>query len=66
MSAIVVVLFPVIASIDNACTYHYILGERYRLDQKSSTVTLNFWFDIESYDRCEFTDALQIRLITIL
>jgi hypothetical protein len=55
-------LFPVIASIDNALPIStYILGERVpeTKDKSQVLITLNFWFDIESYDQCcEFTDAI--------
>jgi hypothetical protein len=54
-------LFPDIASIDNALPIStYILGERVpeTKDQSQVLITLNFWFDIESDQCCEFTDAI--------
>lgn len=55
-------LFPIVASIDNQLPLStYVLGERLpeTKDKSQITVTLNFWFNIESYDQCcEFTDAI--------
>lgn len=55
-------LFPIVASIENSLPLTtYVLSERTPLtkDESQIIVTLNFWFDIESYDACcEFTDTI--------
>lgn len=55
-------LFPIVASIENQLPLAtYVLGDRLpeTKDKSQITVTLNFWFNIESYDQCcEFTDAI--------
>lgn len=55
-------LFPVVASIENELPLAtYVLGERLpdTKDKSQILVTLNFWFDQESYDQCcDFTDAI--------
>lgn len=55
-------LFPIIASLENDLPLStYVLGERLpeTKDKSQLVVSLNFWFDVESYDQCcEFTDAI--------
>jgi hypothetical protein len=55
-------LFPIIAGIENTLPLTtYVLGERLpeTKDQGQLVITLNFWFNIESYDACcDFTDKI--------
>lgn len=55
-------LFPIVASLENTLPLTtYVLSEKTPLtkDVSQIIITLNFWFDIESYDQCcEFTDTI--------
>lgn len=55
-------LFPIVASIENTLPLStYVLSERtpYTKDRSQINITLNFWFNIESYDQCcDFTDTM--------
>lgn len=55
-------LFPIVAGIENTLPLTtYVLGERMpeTKDNGQLVITLNFWFDVESYDECcDFTDKI--------
>lgn len=55
-------LFPIVASIENGFPLStYVLSERLpqTKDKSQIEITLDFWFNIESYDQCcEFTDTI--------
>jgi hypothetical protein len=55
-------LFPIVAGIENKLPLTtYVLGERMpeTKDNGQLVITLNFWFDVESYDECcDFTDKI--------
>jgi len=57
-----VYLFPIVASIENTLPLStYVLSERLpqTKDKSQIDITLNFWFNIESYDLCcDFTDTI--------